>query len=321
LFAANDFLDLIKRGEALLEVGQPERAVLVFEEALALAKDMIGNEGAISDGFYYLGNAQREAGQLEQAEQNIEQAMFRYSTLTPHPRGVVDCMNWLGMIYEDREMFNLALRTLDQSQMMAEQIGYYEQIATIELNKRNVNAQVKIRSGMAHAEKQNWQQALSDLRDAVGLNSGVTATRAFLAIVCAQYGESLHLANRVEEAEKLYRESISSGDHLVRYFSDTIPLLPTALSSAYYHIALIEEGRGLPPKKIIKGYEKAIDINPSMTPAYNNLANAILDDDPCRALVLYKKFVQLVDLSDGPFKPQARIARSKIARLEKVCPD
>lgn len=321
MFPTDEFMELIKRGEGLREAGHPEKAVPVFRQALEAAQWAFSREEALSDGFYYLGIAQREAGLLDEAEQNLSQALQRYSLVTAHPRGVVDCMNQLAMIHEDQTSFERALHTLEQARMLAQRIGYHERLADIELNMRNVNARMKIHAGMAHAGKREWEQALADLRQAVDLNSGVTSTRAYLAIVCAQYGETLHIANRAGEAEKLYRESISNGDHLVKYFSDTLPLLPLALSSAYYHLALIEEARGPATRRVIGYYEKAIALNPSMTPAYNNLANAILVDDPCRALKLYRKFVQLVDAKDAQFQAQARTARSHIARLAPGCPE
>jgi superkiller protein 3 len=141
---------------------------------------------------------------------------------------------------------NLALALLELGQL-EEAAGHFKTSLQFE-----PKAEIYSDLGFAVARLGKSDEAFADYQKALELDPNCASAHANLAVAFVQTG-------KLDEAESHYRKALSGR--------------PTAETHNGLGFVLARQGR---VDEAIAEFQKAIDINPKFTPAYNNLAEALV---------------------------------------------
>jgi len=248
---------LIRLGVAHAQAQEPERAVAVFETALALDEHRV-------DAHNNLGNVLVALGRIEEAVDRYQQAL----ALSPD---YADAYSNLGHAFVKLGRFEEAVTSFRQAAAIAPVSANDQQAVADALLalKRFEEAEAHYRAlleidpahAVAHSNLGVVLQKLGRLDDALAHCAKAIAIRPDYAVGHRNMGFVLHKLKRLTEAVDCFRKAL----HID---ADDV--------DAHYNLGNVQQDLGR-VKEAESSYRRALAIRPEFAGAHNNLGNVLLN--------------------------------------------
>lgn len=133
-------------------------------------------------------------------------------------------------------------------------------------------AEIYLRLGSLYARQEQWQQAIANYRKAIAIESDFAEAHRHLAATMKQSGNPDLAANHLFEAFQLQPDSVTAQEH--------------------YELGQILQTQDK-PARAIACYRAAIELQPDLKNAYDNLAQLLVQQGkPQRAIETYRQGVR-----------------------------